>query len=113
MEVIDRRTKQWGRRVSGLQYFTHIVDEHVYGAWYRIISPTEIEVIGVGLLESADYAGFSPESAAKSVLENYVRQRISQGVPIPNLDALPPIVRPADGGAQVTALASTSTVPGE
>lgn len=77
--------------MSGLQYFTHIVDEHVYGAWFRIISPTEIEIIGVGLLECANYAGFSPDSAAKSVLENFVRQRIVDGVPIPNLDALPPM----------------------
>jgi hypothetical protein len=75
--------------VSGLQYFTHSVDEHVYGAWYRIISPTEIEIIGVGLLESASYAGFSPDSAARSVLENFVRQRIVDGIPIPNLDSLP------------------------
>ena len=77
--------------MSGLQYFTHTVDEHIYGAWYRIISPTEIEVIGVGLLESANYAGFSPDSAARSVLESFVRQRIRDGVPIPNLDALPPV----------------------
>jgi hypothetical protein len=77
--------------VSGLQYFTHTVDEHVYGAWYRVISPTEIEVIGVGLLESANYAGFSPENTAKSVLENFVRQRIIDGVPIPNLDSIKPI----------------------
>jgi hypothetical protein len=77
--------------VSGLQYFTHTVDGHVYGAWYRIISPTEIEIIGVGLLESANYDGFSPENAAKSVLENFVRQRISDGIPIPNLDVMPPI----------------------
>lgn len=77
--------------MSGLQYFTHTVDDHVYGAWYRIISPTEIEVIGVGLLESANYAGFSPDSTARSVLENFVRQRIVDGIPIPNLDTLPAI----------------------
>lgn len=76
--------------MSGLLYFTHGVDDHVYGAWYRILSTTEIEVIGVGMLELADYAGFSPESAARSVLENFVRQRIVDGVPIPSLDALPP-----------------------
>ena len=76
--------------MSALLYFTHTVDGHVYGAWYRVISPTEIEVIGVGLLELANYAGFSPDSAAKSVLENFVRQRISDGVPIPSLDALSP-----------------------
>jgi len=84
-------SEERGSDVAGLQYFTHTVDEHVYGAWYRIISPTEIEVIGVGLLESVDYAGFSPENAAKSVLEKFVRQRIVEGIPIPNLDALPPI----------------------
>lgn len=75
--------------MSGLQYFTHTVDDHVYGAWFRIISPTEIEVIGVGLLELAGYAGFSPDSAARSVLEKFVRQRITEGIPIPNLDVLP------------------------
>jgi hypothetical protein len=79
--------------VTGLQYFTHTVDDHVYGAWYRVISPSEIEIIGVGLLESANYAGFSPDSAAKSVLENFVRQRIIDGVPIPNLDTLPSMKR--------------------
>lgn len=95
--------------MSGLHYFTHNVDQHVYGAWYRIISSTEIEVIGVGLLESANYAGFSPDGAARSVLENYVRQRVSDGMPIPNLDSQPPIGRPADG-AHITALSSTSAV---
>ncbi|MET0535509.1 MAG: hypothetical protein ABW171_14935 [Steroidobacter sp.] len=74
--------------MSGLLYFTHAVDSHVYGAWYRIISSREIEVIGVGLLEPADYAGYSPESAAKSVLEKFVRQRIVDGAPIPSLDSL-------------------------
>jgi hypothetical protein len=78
-------------RVAGLQYFTHTVDDHVYGAWFRIVSPTEIEIIGVGLLESATYTGSSPDSAARSVLENFVRQRIRDGIPIPNLDALPPV----------------------
>lgn len=77
--------------MSGLQYFTHTVDDHIYGAWYRVISPTEMEIIGVGLLESANYAGFSPESTAKSVLEKFVRHRISEGIPIPNLDTLPPV----------------------
>lgn len=74
-----------GIEVSGLQYFTHVVDEQVYGAWYRIISPTEIEIIGVGLLACANYDGFSPDGAARSVLENFVRQRIVEGMPIPNL----------------------------
>lgn len=83
--------QEWVRQgtgpvVSGLQYFTHTVDDHVYGAWYRIISPAEIEVIGVGMLESARYTGLNPESTARSVLENFVRQRIVDGVPIPNVD---------------------------
>ena len=95
-------------RVSGLLYFTHIVDGHVYGAWYRIISATEIEVIGVGLLEPANYAGYSPESAARSVLENFIRQRIVAGVPIPCLDDLPDPVDEDDESVPIAALSSTS-----
>lgn len=73
---------------SGLRYFTHEVDGALYGAWYRTMSPTRIEVIGVGMLESGEYAGFSPESSAKSMLENYVRLSRSLGSPVPSLTAL-------------------------
>lgn len=73
---------------SGLRYFTHDVDGSVYGAWYRIISSSQLEVIGVGMLELGEYGGYSPESTAKSILENFVRQRRRLGVPMLSLDDL-------------------------
>jgi hypothetical protein len=99
--------------VSGLLYFTHTVDEHVYGAWYRVLSASEIEVIGVGLLEPANYGGFSPESAAKSVLENFVRQRIVAGVPVPCLDVLPDPVDDEESVPIAAITSSSATAPRE
>lgn len=78
---------------SGLRYFTHDVDGSVYGAWYRVISSTQLEVIGVGMLEPGEYAGFSPESSAKSILENFVRLRRRLGAPVLSLSDLE---RPSD-----------------
>lgn len=74
---------------SALQFFTHAIDGAVYGAWYRILSAEEVEVIGVGMLEQGSYAGFSAESAARSILENFVRQRRTLGAPVPSLEVLP------------------------
>jgi len=71
---------------TGLQYFTHEVDGAVYGAWYRVAPFNEIEVIGVGMLERGQFAGFSPESAAKSILEAFVRDSIRHGIPMPALE---------------------------
>jgi hypothetical protein len=73
---------------SVLNYFTHTVDGAVYGAWYRVNSPTQLEVIGIGMLESGEYGGFSPENAAQSILENFVRLRARLGAPIPSLATL-------------------------
>jgi hypothetical protein len=69
-----------------LQYFTHSVDGARYGAWYRVISSDHLEVIGVGMLETSEYAGISPESTARSMLENFVRQQKSLGIVMPCLD---------------------------
>lgn len=77
---------EWGAEtLAGLQFFTHIVDGESFGAWYRVISPTEIEVLAVGLLETADFGGFSPDSVARSVLENFIRGRARMGAPVPKL----------------------------
>jgi hypothetical protein len=70
---------------SGLQYFTHQVDGALYGAWYRVVAWNEIEVISVGILETAKFAGFSPMNAAQSILENSVRQNSRLGTPVPSL----------------------------
>lgn len=75
------------RQVSELQYFTHAVDGRAYGAWYRVLSSSQIEVVGVGLLDIVSYAGFSPENAAQSVLEHAVHERIRLGIPIPSLNS--------------------------
>jgi hypothetical protein len=70
-----------------LNYFVHSVDGASYGAWYRVISSDHLEVIGVGMLETAEYGGYSPELSARSMLENFVRQQRSLGIPIPCLDS--------------------------
>jgi hypothetical protein len=72
---------------SGLQYFTHTVDGAVYGAWFRVISPDQVEVMTVGLLETGTFS-FNPEIAARSILENFVRWRARAGAPIPCLDSM-------------------------
>jgi hypothetical protein len=72
-------------RDAKLEYFTHRVDGAHYGAWYRVISSDHLEVIGVGMLEIAEFGGFSPESSARSMLENFVRQQRSLGIAMPSL----------------------------
>lgn len=70
-----------------LNYFIHCVDGANYGAWYRVISSDQLEVIGAGMLETAEYGGYSPESSARSMLENFVRQQRSLGIAVPNLES--------------------------
>ena len=70
-----------------LNYFIHSVDGANYGAWYRVISSDQLEVIGAGMLETAEYGGYSPESSARSMLENFVRQQRSLGIVVPSLEA--------------------------
>lgn len=70
-----------------LNYFIHQVDGARYGAWYRVISAGHIEVIAVGMLETAEFAGFSPESSARSILENFVREQRALGMPLRSVDS--------------------------
>jgi hypothetical protein len=79
-----------------LVYFVHSVDGARYGAWYRVVSPYQLEVIGVGMLETVEFAGYSPESSAKSVLENFVRMQKSMGIEMPTLEDDPHDEPPAD-----------------
>jgi hypothetical protein len=74
-------------RDAELRYFIHNVDGTRYGAWYRVISSDHLEVIGAGMLETSEYAGISPESTARSMLENFVRQQRSLGIHIPSLSS--------------------------
>ncbi|HEY0686277.1 MAG TPA: hypothetical protein VGD45_28310 [Steroidobacter sp.] len=100
--------------MQDLQYFTHVVDGQLYGAWYRMLSHSEVEVMGVGLLEVVSYAGASPEAAAKSVLENSVRQQLRMGAPMPSLKpGLPSSAETIDTDHATTAELSGSGAPGE
>lgn len=89
--ILARRWNLGRIRLSGagLQYFTHVVDERLYGAWYRILSPTQMEVLGVGMLEVVSFAGAEPNAVASAVLENFVRHRIDAGIPLPSLSLAP------------------------
>src|SRR5262249_35844272 len=40
-----------------MTFFTHQVNGRTYGAWYRQLTPHEIEVMGAGFLRKATYAG--------------------------------------------------------
>lgn len=57
-----------------LHYFTHSINGKVYGGWYRLVSPGDLEVLGVGSMETVSFAGFEPEAVARSVLEEFVRR---------------------------------------
>jgi hypothetical protein len=76
-------------RQRQLSYFTLLVDNEPHSGWYRVLNAEEIEVLGVGLMDTVRYAGTDPESAARLRLEEFVRHRARHGVPIPPL-ALPP-----------------------
>ena len=71
---------------TGLIFFTHEIGSEVHGGWYRVLSTHDVEVIGVGLMETVVYAGFDAESVARSVLENFVRSHAAEGNPVPALD---------------------------
>ena len=83
---MEQNYDRFGMVESELTYFTHCVDGQRYGAWYRVTSADHLEVIGVGMLETTEFAGFSPESTARSVLENCVREQRSLGIAMPCLD---------------------------
>lgn len=69
-----------------LTFFTHVIDDQLYGGWYRVRSPTEVEVQSIGLLEIASWEGRSPEAAAQCCLEAFVARRQLTGEPTPVLD---------------------------
>jgi hypothetical protein len=71
---------------SELTFFVHLIDGHPYGGWYRLISDHEIEVISAALMETVTYAGYDAEAAARSVLENFVRERCAAGSPLHDLN---------------------------
>lgn len=68
---------------SNLQYFTHTIDGKVYGGWFRIVTPSQLEVLGIGLMESVAFCGSQPELTARSVLETFVRRLAQNGRSVP------------------------------
>jgi hypothetical protein len=80
-----------------LSYFTHQIDGADYGGWYRDLASGCIEVLSVGLIRTIPLEGRSAQVAASEALEEFVRVRLRQGLPIPRQ-----IVRdPATGAATV------------
>lgn len=76
-----------------LTYFTCEVDGVRYGGWYRKLTPSEIEVLAVGLLTVAAYCGDDAESTARATLTDFVRRSTREGRPIPSVtDGAAPLV---------------------
>jgi len=73
-----RRTSE-----SELKHFVHRVGGELYEAWYRVMSRERLEVIGVGMAEVAEFNGCDPEGMARLVLENFVVEQRSLGIPVP------------------------------
>lgn len=86
----------------GLRYFTHMIEGRLYGGWYRVLSGRDLEVLAVGMMEVAEFAGFDAEGTARSVLEEFIRRSERKGRPIPPLDA-----QPTDGTAARQEFAGT------
>ena len=68
---------------SELKHFVHRVDGELFEAWYRVMSRERLEVIGVGMAEIAEFNGYDPDGLARLVLENFVREQRSLGIPVP------------------------------
>ncbi len=50
---------------SDLSYLTHEVDGTTYGAWYRVLNGTMVEVLAVGLVRTAMLGDSGPEAIAR------------------------------------------------
>jgi hypothetical protein len=82
-----------------LSYFTHQIDGADYGGWYRDLAPDSIEVLSVGLIRTIALEGRSAQAAASAALEEFVRVRQGQGLPIPRQ-----AIKDAETGATTVAL---------
>jgi hypothetical protein len=68
-----------------MTFFTHRVNGQTYGAWYRHLSPLELEIIGAGFMCKTAYAGRDELSVARSVLEDFLRGQLQTGAKPPSL----------------------------
>jgi hypothetical protein len=69
-----------------MTFFTHRVNGHTYGAWYRHVAPLELEIMGAGFLCKTIYAGCDELSVARSVLEDFLRSQLQSGAKPQSLD---------------------------
>jgi hypothetical protein len=69
-----------------MTFFTHQVNGQTYGAWYRHLSPHELEIIGAGFMCKTAYAGCDELSVARSVLEEFLRSQLQVGAKPQSLD---------------------------
>ena len=103
--AVDRLLRSGGRGLKNfdLQYFTHTIDGKLYGGWFRILAPSQLEVLGIGLMQTVQFCGSQPELTARSVLEAFVRGLARNGRPIPavsdqaSLQSDPSLAVPSDG----------------
>lgn len=58
-----------------LVYFTHTTNARTYGAWYRRLSSTEIEVFAAGLMKRASCPEGQELATSRAILEEFVRSR--------------------------------------
>ena len=75
--------------VSELTYFVHAVDGRSFAGWFRTVGAGQIEVLGVGLLQTVAYpAHIAPANAARQALARFVRARERKGLPLPTVDEI-------------------------
>ena len=75
--------------VSELTYFNHAVDGRSFAGWFRPVGTGQIEVLGVGLLQTVAYpAHIAPANAARQTLARFVRSRERKGLPVPTVDEI-------------------------
>ena len=74
---------------SELTYFIHAVDGRSFAGWFRIVGAGQIEVLGVGLLQTVAYpAHIAPANAARQALARFVRARERKGLPLPSVEEI-------------------------
>jgi hypothetical protein len=56
-----------------LLYFTHVINGQTYGAWYRRLSSTELEIFAVGLMKRALCPEGQEVATSRAILEEFVR----------------------------------------
>ena len=76
-------------QVSELTYFIHAVDGRSFAGWFRTVGAGQIEVLGVGLLQTVTHpAHIAPANVARQALARFVRARERKDLPVPAVDEI-------------------------